>query len=448
MRLVVVLIGLLSVGATGCGKSKASAAEPPKAEEKAAEPVGVSANARIGGNVADVGDHKVEVLLHRHGRVEALVAGPDGKLIEGADAAKLEATVPVEGGAKEHVALKWDKARGRYIGHAKGGAKLAPGEVELKLETGGKTATGKLADAAVLVGPEFGGTLLAAGKYGTEVRVGADGDVEAHVRNAAGVELKGDAGLDVKANLHAEGGKTVVVALAWDPVRAAFVGKAQAGLALLPGPIELTVDGKADGKATGRLEAVALAGVAAHGGRIVVVGDYSLELVAEGGALYAYAMDLRGKAYAKGDLDLKLNIEGRPIVLVWSAANLRFEGKLAAKIDLDVAPIDVNLSANGRAFVGGRMRADAALAADARANANLNAKLDAKADAKALAGARVEVRAPKVEITPPKVDLKVEKSASFSAGAGGGAKAGAGANANVNKSASTSGKTGFSIGTK
>ena len=67
---------------------------------------------------------------------------------------------------------------------------------------------GKLETAVLLVGPEMGGTLVVAGKYGVELVAKADGSVEAIVRDAAGARVNGDANVKLAANLAVEGGGT------------------------------------------------------------------------------------------------------------------------------------------------------------------------------------------------------------------------------------------------
>src|SRR6185436_12324828 len=260
MRNIVMLVGLLGLSSVSCGSTEQPAPTGANAEVKAnaggGEKAQAKALARIGGSVVVAGDYSVELLVFQRGLIEAVVAGADGKLIDGSAGAKLSVAAQGEGNAKQDIACEWAPERARFVGKAKAGVKLVPGPVDVSLSIGGKSLSGKLSEVAVLVGPQFGGTLVAAGAYSAELRVGADGDIEAHIRDAAGVELKADAGVSAKVKLQAEGGKSALVTLAWNAPRAAFVGRAEAGLALLPGPLELSIEGKG----SGRLEAIALIG--------------------------------------------------------------------------------------------------------------------------------------------------------------------------------------------
>jgi hypothetical protein len=302
-------------------------------------------------------------------------------------------------------------------------------------------------EGAANVQARIGGTVIAAGDYAVEVLLRANGAVEALVMDAKG-ELVADPGkVKLALTAQAKGGVRSKIDLAWDPVRARFVGKADAGVELVPGTVDVSLD--VDGKASAGAKAdVALAVEAAHGGQVIMVGDYSVELVSNAGFVQAFVFDASGKAHAAGDLDLKLDIGGKAVALVWDAASLSYKAKLDAGVDINAKPIALKLTAGGKVAVG----AVQSFKADVNAAANLAADAKAKlaADANAKIGATVNVKAPdvsaqvnaankavadaKASIKAPSVNLSVKKTASASATAGTGAKA--------------SGSTGLSIGGK
>lgn len=314
-------------------------------------------------------------------------------------------------------------------------------------EATGSASAQATASAAANVQARMGGTVIAAGDYAVEALLHAGGAVEALVMDAKGqlIANPGDAKLSLTAA--AKGGAQAKLDLKWDPVRACFVGHAGAGVELVPGPVDVSLDlgGKVN---AGHLADVAIAVDATHGGRVVMVGDYSVELVANAGFVQAFVFDASGKAHAAGDLDLKLDIDGKPLVLAWDATSMSYKAKLDAGVSLDAKPVTIQLAANGKAFVG----ALASYKVDLDAKARLAAAADVGADAKAKLGAAVNVKAPDVSaqvnaaksavanakaslsVPTPKVSASVNKSASANAGTG--AKAGAKAGA------------GFSFGTK
>lgn len=396
---------------------------------------------RIGGSVTSAGDFSVELAPHQNGLVEALISDAHGALVSAG--VKLSALVQAKAGA-EKVELAFVPARGRFEGRAKAGVELVPGPIEVALDVGGKAQTAKLNAAVVLPEPRFGGNVLAAGAYSAELFVNPKGEVRAFI-DSAGADVKGDAAAKFKVNVNAQGGAREDINLAFDPPHACFVGKAKAGVELAPGPLEFVADASVGG-GVGRLEQVALSIDASHGGQVVAVGDFSVELVAKGPEIHAFVLDASGKAHAAADLDLNLDVgagAGTRLKLEWDAPSLSYVAKAKANVDLALEPIRISLVAQGKAFVG----AVASLKAAAKANANLKAKadVDVDVDAKAKLGADANAKlvgdakakldaganaaknaSASVKVTPPKVNVTTSKTASAGAKAGGGAKASAG----------------------
>jgi hypothetical protein len=181
-----------------------------------------------------------------------------------------------------------------------------------------------------------------------------------------------------------------------------------------------------NGGAAVRLPRVALAAQAKHKGRVVVVGDYSVELVADGDVVHAYVLDAAAKADANVNVSIRVG-PGAFVVLVWDPASTSYRAKLDGKVDLDAVPIAIGVKANGKAFVGAtvpRPSADAKGKAEAKVDLNVDPKIDAKlaaaerakANAKAnvdgkvktAVDAKANVKPPAVNVTPPKVDFSVK----------------------------------------
>jgi hypothetical protein len=388
----------------------------------------------LGGSVLAIGAHRAEIAIYRQGAVEGQVTLASGAPLGEPAKAKLFVTVNAEGDARQRVQLRWDSTRERFVGRAAAKAKLVAGPVDIELTVDGKLDKAALANAALLGAPEFGGTVLTAGNYTVELAAKTAGEVEAHVKNAAGANLDGSADLKLKASLSANAGAAREIALNWEGPRAAFTGRAEAGVQLAPGPvaIQLTVGGATH---FGGLARLSLAGAASHGGRVLVAGDYSIELAQKDGFLLAYVMDASGAAHAAGDLDLGLRIGADAAGLTrltWDAPSASYKAKLAANLDLAAQPVRLELKAGGRSFIGAYGNLDAAANAklDAKAkaeaavkgDANLAVKapqLKAKAglDKQASAQASLKAAAPKVNVTAPKINTSVGKSGSASGSA-------------------------------
>ena len=446
MRLLFVPLCLLVAGSVRvCSneeKSNAGAvasAEVHSAPTASAELKAVLPRPRIGGSVASAGDLSVEVAFHEGGIIEALVSDVKGLPID--EGVKLSALVRTAGGASEKISLSFVPTRARFEGHSKAGVELATGPVAVSVEVGGKVHSCELGVGVVLPRPKVGGHVLAAGAFSAEVLAHRGGELQAFVRDSAGAEVKGNASARFLVRCRAKGGATEQVALHFDISHSCFAGKAKAGVELEPGPLEFVVDAKV-GAGIGGLESIALTVDASHGGQLVTVGDYSLELVAKGGELKAFAFDALGKVQTAGDLDVKLDVgagTASKLALVWGAPCLCYKANLAGDLDLSLQPIRVSLAAGGKLFFGSvaslQAAAKAALKADARLDATSNvdadaklaaqasAKVDPKLDAKATASAAKGASAA-VKVTPPKVSVSSNSAANAGAKAGGGAKAG------------------------
>ena len=282
------------------------------------------------------------------------------------------------------------------------------------------------------VKPRIGGSIVAVGDFNVEILAFVDGRIEALVMDAKG-ELLADAGKpSVSVTLAAAADARAEVDLAWDVELARFVGQLDAGIELVPGPVEveLTIDGKAS---VGTLAELAIAAHATHGGQIMIAGAYSIELAAEAGVVHAYAFDVSGKAHAAGDLDIDLALDAATnLKLKWDPPSASYKADLAADFDLEAKPLILRVAAEGKLAVAAvqSFHASAKVAAggDLDASAHVDAptlagSAGAKAHAKAHASGGVEGKS-KGSV---KVETKKSSSASgkASADAGGGFKASA-----------------------
>jgi hypothetical protein len=293
------------------------------------------------------------------------------------------------------------------------------------------------AEVAAAIEPQIGGTIVAAGDYNVEILAFVDGRIEAVVMDAKGVLVADMSKLAVVVTLAAEGEAKAKVDLAWDAELARFVGKVEAGVQLVPGPVEVAVD--VDGKASaGMLAELGLAVQASHGGQVMMAGAYSLEVVATAGFLHVYAFDVAGKAHAEGNLDLDVELDGGgKLDLKWDPPSASYKAEVKGDLDLEAKPIVVKVQAEGKLAMAAvaSFHASAAVAAKGDLDAHVEVEPpSAKVDAKARAGASAKGNA-KVE---SKTSGKASGKASAKVGGDGGAKVGIGGKAKA--------KVGFKLG--
>ncbi len=456
-------VAVLSLAAvTACSKESTPASASASASASVTAEASVAATAsrvapRLGGSVVAVGEHSVELLVHRSGLVEALVLNSKGEALSTA-VSRLVVTPPKP---SAEVALQFAAPRARFEGNAGANVDFSAGPLGVLLETAGKVERASLARAVVLNGPELGGSLLVAGDYGAEVFALPTGEITVFLKKASGVTADASAGLVLSANVATAAGATERVALAFDAARRCFSGKASAALA--PGAFELQI--AANGAlSVGRLERLALRAPAVHGGSVVVAGDYSVELVSQAEQIHAFVFDAQGKALANSDVALSLALPSVPkLALDWDAKLGGYRAALPGKLDFEAQPLSLSLVADGRAF-GAAVRSlrgvasaklDGAVNLGASARTEVaagvqapavvlpsGAKLDAKAQlglpnvgaqlkagaAQATGAAQAAGAAAKAQLTPPKINVTKSASAGASAkaGTGAGAKASAG----------------------
>lgn len=322
-------------------------------------------------------------------------------------------------------------------GQGKTEAKAAAGvEGAAKAQAKADVAAKAKADAELVAGirPRIGGTLVVTGDYVVEILAFVDGRIEAVVMDVEGALVADASALAVVVTLAAEGEAKAKVDLAWDVELARFVGKVDAGVRLVPGPVEVAVDVGGE-VSVGMLAELGLAAQASHGGQIMMAGAYSLEVVAPGTFIGAYAFDVAGAAHVEGDLDIGVEIgEGERLTLKWDPPSASYRADVS--VELEGGPLAIRMRVDGKLVRAGVASFHAAGGAAARGELEARAEVEpptAKLDAKASAGASAKGSA--------KVSSKSSASASGKASAkvgGGGVKASVGGKAK--------GKVGFKLG--
>jgi len=471
-----IMLGALILGMTaGCNKepTESSASKEPEVQAAATAEASLAAKLqaaipRLGGSILALGDHQLELAIHQSGLIEALLFDSSGKLVSEPETKSLAVDLQAKGDADPKVALTWDQAQARFVGQADAKAELVPEPVAVTAKIGAKSEQGKLTDYALLPTPRYGGTVLTAGKYQTELIAHPNGELAAFVTDAEGAAINADA----KADLEASVGANPAVKLAWSPERACFLGTLDPKIKLEQNPIKLALN--ADGKThIGGLAELAVTAQGAHDGSVVVAGEFPVELKVTGEFLEAHVFDASGKASADAELGLKALVGAkaeRELELAWHAPCACYRAKVDAGLHLGTSPIQLHVTQNGRAFMGGALSLQAAHDANLGAKAKLGAgaelgaeapeldakaalaakaKLDAAADAKAKADAEAKAKASlaakaaadanaaakaKLDVQVPKPTVSVTKSASASAGVNKQAEAKAGAKAGVGAS--------------
>ena len=489
MRTVLVLLSLASLLAACAREPEGDAVADQPAQEVRAEsqaqappPPQFSAAPRMGGALVGTGDFVVEVVANAEGSVDAAVTTAAGEAVTNADVAALEVTAQGEGQARQKIALGWDGPRGLFHGTAHGGARLASGPMEVSCSIRGKHQAGRRDMVVALPSPKLGGRMLAMGRYSAEVVPKVSGEVDVHVKDAAGVALAADGGLALKARAMGSGGAKAGVmhalALRWDAPRGCFTGKLEAGAELAPGPFELTARANGDLELIGRVEAIALVAPPTLGGSVVATGEYTVEVAPQlDGQVDAIVRNAAGVAVEGGvELDAHVQAGGelRPVKLTWDPALLRFRGKLEGDLQIEPGPIELSLVADGRLRTGAIMAAvvvpkldvdaKAKLAAHADAKLGAKAKLEAAAAQKASAKAKAQLAGVKgaasgaaklaVKVPQPSVNVKAgaqgdaKASTSAQARAAGGASAKGAAKPQAGVKLGGSLTSGVSLGTK
>ena len=332
----------------------------------------------------------------------------------GAVALACDAKESESASAKVETKAAADGAKVAKVEGAAGGEAEASAKVDADLDAEAN------AEVDAEIRPRIGGTIVAAGDYAVEILAFIDGRIEAVVMVGADGELVADASaLKVSAKLAAEGDAKADVALSWDAPSARFVGQVAADVALVPGPVEVSVE--AAGEASvGALAELGLAVQARHGGQVMMAGNYSLEIVAQAEVVHAYAFDVAGQAHAAGDLDVELELDGgAKAKLVWDPPSASYQAKFNGGIDLEGGPVIVRVAAEGKVAIAAVQSFHASAAVAARGEL----------------GARAEVR-------PPSVSAKADASGN----AGAGAKASGKASAKAKSEGSASGKAGVKTG--
>ncbi len=443
----------LTAGCSGAGEDEpASAAAPVAPEPTAAAPTpapppvtgSAPAVAKIGGSVVVAGTYSVEVLPQASGEIEALVVDAAGAPVT--SGATLSVAVKGSDDAVHPVSLAYDAERGSYAGKLEGELSIVPGPVEVTVTAGGAPVTGRFETLAVAPVPSHGGGILVAGSAAAEVAVEPEGVVHAYFVDAAGAPVTGEIDGEASVLVAVEGAEPHRCRVRWDAGLGHHVGRVDAGVRVVPGPVELVVDVRGAAH-RGRLERMAFLRPAAHGGQVAVAGEYTVEVVPKpDGFVDAYVVDVEGAPVTEhASFTAHVGADLRPVTMVWNAEAGCYRGEVGANVDVSVRPLEVVLVGRGRRHFGGvtvvrpaaRRGAAVEVVAEApppprvevRANVpapSVSVRASAGAGTQAAAGA--SVRGPGAQVRggvsvppPPSVTVRAGVSAGGGASAGGSA---------------------------
>jgi hypothetical protein len=193
---------------------------------------------RFGGRLFAVGDLGAEALATANGNIAVHLWDIKLEPITAQAGAKVEALVKLDAGAAETVALHWEEPTARFEGKANLGGALAPIDLELRVDLGGRLSTGAMVGLALAGEAHHSGVVLAVGDYSAEVVAGA-GLVEAFVMDASGkAHASGDLGVRLELVGMPE------LELKWDAPSACYRAKLAAGLDLSQKPFKLRIESR------------------------------------------------------------------------------------------------------------------------------------------------------------------------------------------------------------
>lgn len=183
-------------------------------------------------------------------------------------------------------------------------------EIQAAVESSPSTVLGRI-----------GGTLVASDQFYVEVLPHRDGLVQALVLNAEG-EVVPDAG-DLQVTVAGADGSPKVVTLEWDPIERRYIGQVEDDLAA-SGAVNVSVTAGGSTHTGTVAKLVTAPEVAAHGGTIVVAGEYSAEVLGKpDGSVIAYLQGPDGAIQDTNDLDLNVSLqaddgESHQVSLAWN----------------------------------------------------------------------------------------------------------------------------------
>lgn len=383
------------------------AANESESEQPAREPI----QAALGGTLMETGPYTVE-LRAGETEVDALVFDASGRAVTGADDVQLQLTLFAAAQAQA-VPLSWDAALGRFHGRPEPALEMVGAPGEIRLTVSGQLSVAAIPSLVVLPRPAHGGRVLALGDLRAEVLLGADGELQAFVRNARGAKVGAGAKLKLSARLQGVDGARHALDLAWDAERARFAGQLN-GIALAPGPLELTA--QLHGSLhTGRLQAVALMPAPTASGAVVALAEHSVELaMPQPRLISARLYDAHGTALSGGGANLQARVQLKPgrferVKLTWHAPSATYRGRCRAGVRMGL-PMQVT------AGVDGKLHSGALLAMPALAAPEVFAQIAGGAAGNAEATARVPRAHVRVSVPrPPKVRFKASATAGHKA---------------------------------
>jgi hypothetical protein len=304
---------------------------------------------RIGGSVARGERFSAELVVFRDGLIEAALSDEDGHAFN--EPADVSVGLGTRAGEPTRVPLVYAPRRQRFQGQADASLELESGPVDVDVAHDGRGTRLHREQVIALRGPELGGHMLALAKFGIELWPEASGRVRAVVRDARG-ELVRDAKLAFEARLLTTSLARENLRLTWSDASDCYEGRASAPLR--PGPVEVALS-SADSDVA-RIQQAALAPAPTRGGRVVLLGFHSVEVVATQGELELFVYDAFGKRYPANHLELVVLLRTKPNVTflraAWDARRESYRAKLGAA-DAATVPFRISLRAGERIDWGG-----------------------------------------------------------------------------------------------
>lgn len=341
---------LALLGAIGCDEPAETATAPtttaevetPEAPEVSPSDILANVLARIGGTQVLAGNMVVEVVPSADGKIMGVVSKENGEPV--ADA-KLTVQVKGEDGSMQDVDLVWDAQEHAYFGTASG--TLQTGPVHVNLSVDDNETEGGVPAIAVAPAPLYGGQVVVIGDMAAEMRIDSSGVIQVVSRSGS---LDGSANIEVA--VPTVDGQVASVPLVWSADTSSYLGSVSADVTFAPGPVVFTVVDQG----APRVTRVAEVGFKApeHEGQIVVVGDYTVELVpSSGDKVNAWVYDVDGQLVEDADVSFALAASANPVNLTWDASARQYVTILPPSVDVTTAPVRVRVGHHGRVRRGG-----------------------------------------------------------------------------------------------
>jgi hypothetical protein len=313
--------------------------------------VGISASVvepQFGGKVGLVGPRVVEVMPRQDGLILAEVRDAQGAVM---DSGRVVVDVTGVDGQHHPVELRFDTDLQVFEGSAGVALPPAPSHVDVTVRPSGEApVTTQLTHVPMATVPSYGGQVVMVGEVAPEVRVDADGVVSAYVPTADGRLPEGHLFVNVQVGEP----EPKRVELEFNDELGHYV--AELGPDARPSGGVMSLDLEIEGRQPerGRVSHATVAPRRRLGGVVVVAGDYGLEVAPVEGELQATIADTSGVYVSAPPPRMEVHVVGRPapVVMRWDASRRIYVAPLPSGVDVETAPIRVEVVHAGRRHRG------------------------------------------------------------------------------------------------